>query len=159
MLCTSNQAAVPHPDVLSALQHATALAASWFLSCPRFLPCVASLLQLLLSFHLSPIHIFALQVNFASWALGGASLHIQHSSRISHIPSASSTQSPFTSCTPARPPPINFTSFAVSIRCCLPTQRKAGRSTALPRIARDVVYAQWWHLNRRCARAMPGQSS
>jgi len=155
---------VPHPDALGALQHATALAASWLSSCPRFPTCVAlsawapaRLFRPI--FYLSPIHIFASQVSSASWALGGASLRFQHSSGICHIHTASSPQ-PLHLPPPYQPSPHSLNpSFPVSIRCCLPTQRKAGRSTALPRIARDVVYAQWWHLNRRCARVMPGQSS
>lgn len=137
--------------------------------CVPFLASVRSRLRRLLAaalallfrpfFYLSPIHIFALQVLFASWALGGASLRFQHSSSIRHLHPAS----PVTSHPSARPPPppphLLNPSFPVLIRCCQPTQRKAGRSTALPKIARDVVYAQWWHLNRRCARVMPGQSS
>lgn len=86
-------------------------------------------------------------------------LCFQHSSSVCHIPTASSTQPPSPPTPHRTSPHLLNPFFPVLIRCCLPTQRKAGRSTALPKIARGVVYAQWWHLNRRCARVMPGQSS
>lgn len=84
---------------------------------------------------------------------------LQHSSALCHGRPASSSRSPSPpTALPGLPCLIN-PCFPVLIRCCLPTQRKAGRCTALPRTARDVVYAQWWHLSRRCARVTPGQSS
>lgn len=155
---------VPHPDALGALGHATALAASGLSLCPCFPTHVAFLLQLLLSFSdpsfICPRSIFL----HYKWILpAGPSEEPPSASSTALVSATSILLLPLISFHLPHPcqasPHLLNPSFPVLLRCCQPTQKKAGRSTALPRIARDVVYAQWWHLNRRCARVMPGQSS
>lgn len=74
VLCHHSGAGGPHPDVLSHVQHPEFSLLAGF-PCVHAFPLGVSALALLFSpfFDLSPIHIFAFQVNVASWALGGAS--------------------------------------------------------------------------------------
>lgn len=74
VLCHHSGAGGAHPDVLSHVQHPEFSLLTGFPRVHAF-PLGVSALALLFSpfFDLSPIHIFAFQVNVASWALGGAS--------------------------------------------------------------------------------------
>lgn len=72
--CHHSGARGPHPEVPSDVQHPEFSLLAGF-PCVHAFPLGVSALALLFSpfFDLSPIHIFAFQVNVASWALGGAS--------------------------------------------------------------------------------------
>lgn len=74
VLCHHSGARGPHPEVPSDVQHPEFSLLAGF-PCVHAFPLGVSALALLFSpfFDLSPIHIFAFQVNVASWALGGAS--------------------------------------------------------------------------------------
>lgn len=99
VLCNGSQAACSPPRrarCLPACYNPRCFVPFLVSMLPHLRCLLASALALLFRpfFYLSPIHIFALQVNFASWALGGASVCSQHSSSICHIHPASSTQPP-----------------------------------------------------------------